>query len=143
MRRFRFRLEKLLEIRKYREREWELKLAHITGVCLKMEWEIKDLISEKKRIFGPEDAHTGCDIEYLKVRELYIRRLEQNAGKLAQELMEKEAERERIRLEYKEVSKKRKILEKLKERREKEDKKKQYDKEIKTVDDINISNYTR
>ncbi len=34
MRRFQFRLERFLELRRWKEREWELKLARALGECL-------------------------------------------------------------------------------------------------------------
>jgi len=46
MRRFRFRLEKLLALRRYAEREWEIRLGQATAVVL----------ATKASIAGAEDG---------------------------------------------------------------------------------------
>ena len=59
MQRFQFRLERLLDLRKYREREWELKLAEITGICLMIRRRIEEIhqeiTREKERKWNPNN----------------------------------------------------------------------------------------
>jgi flagellar FliJ protein len=143
MKRFSFRLEKILEIRKYHEREWELKLAEITGTCFRIKGEIRSLLSERGDAFQKRHLSLERDISYLLASELYMQRLEQSAEKLALDLQEKEKILDEVRKQYQEASKQRKILEKLKEKRQKENYKKQRDEEIKVIDDIALSNLTR
>ena len=141
MKRFSFRLEKILEIRKYHEREWELKLAEITGTCMRIEGEIRNLLTERGKAFQKRHLSLERDISYLLASELYMQRLEKSADLLARNLREKEKILEEIREQYREASKQRKILEKLREKRQKENYKKQHDEEIKAIDDIALSNY--
>jgi flagellar FliJ protein len=141
MKRFSFRLEKILEIRKYHEREWELKLAEITGTCMRIEGEIRNLLSERSEAFQKRHLSLERDISYLLYSELYMQRLQQSADRLSRDLREKEKILEEVRDQYREASKQRKILEKLKEKRQKENYKKQRDEEIKAIDDIALSNY--
>jgi len=141
MKRFSFRLEKILEIRKYHEREWELKLAEITGTCMRIEGEIRYLLSERSEAFQKRHLSLERDISYLLYSELYMQRLQQSADRLSRDLREKEKILEEVRDQYREASKQRKILEKLKEKRQKENYKKQRDEEIKAIDDIALSNY--
>lgn len=141
MKRFSFRLEKILEIRKYHEREWELKLAEITGTCLRIEGEIQGLLSERGKAFKKRHLSFERDISYLLASELYMQRLEKSADMLALDLKNQEKILEEVRGQYREAAKQRKILEKLKEKRQAENYKKQRDEEIKAVDDIALSNY--
>lgn len=57
MRRFRFRLDRLLAIRGYREREWEIRLADITRICMSLDRQLRDLVVEKARNFGSGAAN--------------------------------------------------------------------------------------
>ncbi len=136
MLKFRFRLERLLDIRKYREREWELKLAVITGICVSLENEIKDVLAEKSRSFRRRYELFGNDVNGLKTMELFMARLERKAEKLKKELAIRELEREEIQKQYLAVSKERKVLEKLKEKRADEYYREQMQEEMKVLDDI-------
>jgi hypothetical protein len=46
MRRFQFRLERFLELRRWKEREWEIALAKILGECLLLENRIAEITAE-------------------------------------------------------------------------------------------------
>jgi flagellar FliJ protein len=141
MKRFQFRLERLLTIRRYREREWEVKLAKAAGTCLKLEREIDEMYGEKARAFKDRFKYGAGDIEYLTASELYMQRLERTAMKKEKELAVKNVERDKIKNQYLEVSKKRKILDKLRERRAAEYYKEAKDEEIKSMDDMNSALY--
>jgi flagellar protein FliJ len=137
MKRFQFRLERLLTIRRYREREWEVKLAKAAGSCLKLERELDQMYGEKARAFKDRFKYGAEDIGYLRASELYTQRLEHTAMNKERELAIKNVERDKIKNRYLEVSKKRKILEKLRERRAAEYYREAKDEEIKSMDDLN------
>jgi flagellar protein FliJ len=144
MRKFKFRLQRFLDIRKYKEREWELKLAAITGECISIENKIEEnikkiVINMKKRAMHAE----SIDIETFLSFENYIVRLEHENENLREELVLKELEREKIQKSYLEASKERKVLEKLKEKKEAEYYENQRKEEFKEADDITNSRYKR
>ena len=51
MRRFQFRLERFLELRRWKEREWELALAKMLGECLLLERRIAEIAAEVSASF--------------------------------------------------------------------------------------------
>lgn len=144
MRRFRFRLEQLLTLRQHKEREWELKLARATGICLKIQrriQEIDELISKTIEFLFKPDAIS--DYAYRISSELYMARLRNERRNRKEELAKREKEREEVQKIYLEHSKKRKVLEKLKEKQEEEYYSLMKKEEFKTMDDINNGVFTR
>jgi flagellar FliJ protein len=140
MRRFQFRLERFLDLRRWKEREWELALARIHGECLLLEQRIQAIALEiSSSMFGAFRDGTRIDIEAMARRELYVQRLaiERERKKLL--LVEKRREMEKVRLKYLEASKERKVLDKLKERRSGEYYERQLDEEYRSLDDMNTS----
>ncbi|MBN1799275.1 MAG: flagellar export protein FliJ [Spirochaetales bacterium] len=144
MKRFQFRLEKLLKIRQYREREWELKLADITGQCLVLE---KKIVISKDNISHTLDERSALggtiDIYDLIANEMYIARMKQAIVNAGIELEQKKREREKVRKKFLEASKQKKILEKLKQRKEQEYYKEAKKEEFKNVDEINAGDAIR
>jgi len=139
LRRFRFRLEKLLVLRRHAEKEWEIKLAEITGMCIRLEKEMIKAESEKIRVLVELKAGRGMiDMEILRYREHYTGRLNQRLSELEDELIKRRIELEKIRKKYIEVSRDRKVIGKLKDRRGAEYYKKSKLEEIKITDDINV-----
>ncbi len=143
MRRFQFRLEKILNLRKYREREWEQKLAVISGICLELENRIQMLNMEKQRVAFKYSVEKGVDVSTLISRELYTLRIDKGIEELADELKKRREELEEVRKKYLEISKERKVLEKLKERQEKRYYEEQKLEEIKIIDDLNNAKTNR
>jgi flagellar FliJ protein len=144
MRKFQFRLQRFLDIRKYKEREWELKLAAITGECIsiqnKIDKNLKNIVvSMKKRALHSD----SIDIETFLSFENYIVRLEYENSDLREELALKELERQKIQKSYMEASRERKVLEKLKEKKESEFMSNQRKEEFKETDDITNSRFKR
>jgi flagellar FliJ protein len=140
MRRFSFRLERFLELRRYKEREWELALARVLGQCLLLKNRISQIVVEidveRSRLFG---AERRIDVEAMGLRELYIRRLSREKEKNEVVLAEKTVELEQVRSKYLEAAKERKVLDKLKERKQTEYYEKQKDEDFKTIDDMNTA----
>jgi flagellar protein FliJ len=144
MKRFQFRLEHLLELRKYKEREWELKLAKITGVCLALGRRITEIGREiNLTIQSLFEAGSIGDYSYRISRELFMTRLRQERKEKEFELEKREEERKKVQEEYLVHSRKRKVLEKLKEKQEQEYYILMKKEEFKALDDINNGLYTR
>ena len=139
MRAFRFKLERILTLRKHREREWEIKLAEITGKCVALRREIEDAASKKADAFFHQRPDTW---EYLTTHR-YMRRLDQEIRKKSEELAVREQEREKVQAEYLKYSRNRKVLDKLKEKREAEYMHQQKVEEVKQIDDINTGRAAR
>lgn len=144
MRRFKFRLEKFLELRRWKEREREIALAKVLGEVLLLEKriaEIAGLISGS--LFGQFRRENLVDVEGMMRRELYVQRLAREREAKRSALVVKRRELEEARGRYLEASKERKVLDKLRERRETEYYKQAIDEEYKAVDDTNTAAATR
>ena len=121
MKRFQFRLERFLQLRRYREREWELKLADITGQCIILANKIKECTDNISITLGKRQFPTGMlNLYGLFENELFIQRMKQQITFYSQELTNKNKQREEVKKQYLEVSRARKVLEKLKDKREAE-----------------------
>ncbi len=142
MKRFRFRLERLLELRAYKEREWQARLAQIMGLCLKLARQIKDNRREAERSFREDysasDAGT-LDMKALQYREYYLRRLDQERNNLETELEQRFIERNEVQGKYLDASRQRKVLDKLKERKQEEYYAAQKRELFKDQDEISLS----
>ncbi len=144
MRRFQFRLERFLELRRWKERECELALAKVLGECLLLERRIADIAAEISASFlSTFTAGAVIDIEGMTRRELYVQRLARERERTAEELAGKRVELEKVREKYVEAAKARKVLDKLKERRSEDYYERQLDEEFKAIDEINTAAATR
>ncbi|MBU8912624.1 MAG: flagellar export protein FliJ [Spirochaetales bacterium] len=120
MRRFRFKLDKILELRRYAEQEWELKLAEVTGRVVTAEQEIAEWA---RRRHDTRRLHAGAgtvDMLIMRTREDYVNRIDLRVMELQHQLVALEVERSKIRDGYVEASRKRKALTRLKERQAQE-----------------------
>jgi flagellar protein FliJ len=140
LKRFRFRLERFLDLRRWKEREWEIALAKILGECLLLENRITEIGTEigAGRLAVFTDG-ARVDVQAMARRELYVLRLAQERERAQVRLVEKRKEMEKVRAKYLEASKERKVLDKLKERQSGEYYVRQRDEEFKTLDDLNTS----
>lgn len=120
MKRFEFKLEKVLELRRYDEHEWELKLAEVTGRVVAAEQEIRSW-AEKR--FGTRQYHAAAgtlDMALMRSREEYVNRIDLRVEELQHRLIALETERSKVREGFLEASRKRKALTRLKERQSEE-----------------------
>ncbi len=117
MRRFAFKLEKVLELRRYHEREWELKLAEVTGRVLEVEHEISAWADRRHGAGRPHIAIGRVDMSELHSREDFLLMVDDRVRNLQSRLVALHAERDRVRERYLEFSRRRKALSRLKERR--------------------------
>jgi flagellar protein FliJ len=144
MRRFRFRLERVLDLRRWKEREREIALAKVLGEVMMLEKriaEIGELISGS--LFGEFRRENRIDVQALARRELYAQRLAREREKRREELAAKRLELDEARARYLEASKERKVLEKLRDRRETEYYEQAADEEYREIDDMNTASSTR
>ncbi|MFP4564509.1 MAG: flagellar export protein FliJ [Spirochaetia bacterium] len=144
MRRFHFRLDRLLRIKAHTEQEWEIKLGKATSECLSIERRIDDALKGMASTF--HQIHTPerhPDMNFITSAQRYMDRLSGRVDELEDELVVKEAERREVQEGYLEASKERKVLDKLKERRGREFYKAERDEEYKVLDDINTGSYIR
>ena len=140
MRRFRYRLERFLLIRRHRERELEYRVAEAQGICLTTERSIERARLNIAGSFGfrSQDA-AGVDLEGLRSSELYRVRMGQRIDSLGAELVLQRGRLADVRKEYVVASRDRKVLEKLKERRAQEFAVDQKREEQKTLDEVATS----
>jgi flagellar FliJ protein len=144
VKRFRFRLERLLELRAHREREWLNKLAEAAGHCVRVKRSLNENASAADAAFGTAfRGETRVDLSLLMYREQYLTRLGVERRHLEEELQQRLVRKEEVQKKYLEVSRDRKVLDKLKERREREFYQEQKREEFKAMDDISSSRYVR
>ena len=137
MKRFRFNLEKLLELRTYGEKKWEINLGQIVSKCNSMEKRIKNYKSEKTKAFYKYNL-LGSGIDMLQISEIYLQKLTYEIDQAELKLDSYNYEKQKIQKKYVEVSNKRKVLDKLKEKEALNYYKEQALEEIKEIDDISI-----
>ncbi len=116
MKRFQFRLKKLLDIRRYEEREWEIKLAKVTGACINLENRIEENYLESRRSLRERAVIT--DLEWQRALSRYQLRLGQECGRLEKELEHELLAKAGVENEYLAASRKRKALDKLEGKQE-------------------------
>jgi flagellar FliJ protein len=144
VKRFHFRLERLLEIRAFREREWLARLAEASGHCARVARQIRANADARQAAFGT-DARRGyeLDLELLTYRDHYITRLGVEKRHLQEELADRKRQRDEVQKKYLEVSRDRKILDKLKERKAAEYYAHGRREEFKVQDDLSCDRYIR
>jgi flagellar FliJ protein len=119
MKRFNFKPEKILKLRRYREEETEIALGRavsaLTAIERRMEVIGRDRLRAAEERFAP-----GNGTAEIRSYEWYIRRLDLAMEKLLVEAAQAELAVEEARTEFIEASRDRKVLDKLRERRLKE-----------------------
>jgi len=133
MKRFNFSLQKILELRKYREEESKIELGRAIGVLSEIENRIKTTASSRSRAAVQRFADAGNGAE-IAAWEHYIIRLDQEAERLAKEAARAELVVEEKRELYLEASRELKAMQKLKEKREKEHRKEMFAAETAELD---------
>ena len=140
MRRFRFRLERFLDLRRWKEREWEIRLAHATGKVIVLKNRIAEIGAEIGASYGSSfTTGAAVDIGAMARRELYVQRLAAERERRTAELAIRTREMEEVRGHYLEAARDRKVLDKLKDRRAGEYYERQRDEEYTAIDDMNTA----
>jgi len=144
VKRFHFRLERLLELRSYRERQWLAKLAAASGHCIRLSQRITEAsVAARGAFYTDIKRGRELDLSLLTYREHYINRMNLEQKKLKKELEEKLRRRSEVQKKYQEVSRDKKVLEKLKSKRESEYYAQAKLEEFKIADDLNSSQFIR
>ncbi len=139
MRRFEFSLEKVLELRRYAEREWELKLAEVTGRIVGAEHEVSRVRGARDEVTEMGVQPGRIDMTALSGREEYLALLERRSVELRGRIARLEKEREQVRQKYLRASQSRKAISELRIRREREYYKLARKEEVRELDEIGAS----
>ncbi len=148
MKRFKFGLEKVLKLRQHNEHEARVELGRAIGVLAGIENEIKRNAAVRSEAamerFAGISTVDGSGNGYggslsMHAWDAYINRLEQEADRLMEEAVRAETVVEEKRGLYIEASRELKVMENLKERREKEHRKEMFIAETKEMDDRKIT----
>lgn len=142
MKRFRFNLDKLLELRQYYEREAELALARAMVELQSIQERLEKLAEERSEA-AAERFRPGRSVAQIQATDLYILRLDKTKEVLLEAAAKAELVVAEKRQAYIEASRDRKVLDKLREKRLKEYKYQLSLEEIKTVDDISSGSRAR
>jgi flagellar FliJ protein len=132
---FKFGLEKILELREYREQETEIELGRAVGALTRIEHTISDLEEERSRT-SSEQLAPGRGTREILAFDRYIMRLDHTKKKLMEDAALAERKVEEAREVYLEASRDRKILDTVKEHRQKEYRKRMFAEETKILDDL-------
>jgi flagellar protein FliJ len=135
VRRFQFKLEKLLEVRSFHEKKSELVLAEKAGLCAVLDKRLREVAESRSRT-GREMFAPGRDLEDFRAAELYMTRLDRDRDRLLEELASAELERETARADYIEKRKARESIDKMKERKQAEYYRLALREEQKALDDL-------
>ena len=136
MRRFDFRLERILSLRKHSEDQAEQKLARVSGEYAQLQGELGRLTQEREATFRLGDPASRADINYRIAQSAYINFLESRSRDMESRRAEKVGELDSAQSEYREAMKQRKVLDNLKSRRSDEYYKEQRRAEGRELDDI-------
>ena len=136
MKRFTFKLEKILRLRENREKETEIELGKAVGILSAVEAQIKNVTEEK--VLAVQNRFLG-NFNQMRSYEFYIQRLDKTKDILLEDAAMAELEVEKARGIYLEASRDRKIFTRLKERQQKEYRRFVNLEEIKIIDDISGS----
>lgn len=136
MRRFDFRLERILSLRRHTEDQAEQKLARVSGEYAQLQGELGRLTQEREATFRLGDPASRVDINYRIAQSAYINYLETRSRETESRRAEKAGELDAAQTEYREAMKQRKVLDNLKSRRSDEYYKEQRRAEGRELDDI-------
>jgi len=145
VKRFRFNLEKALELRQYREQEAKNELGRAISILTAIENNLKhnalihsQAVRERFTGINADDNNgtQGSGALSMLAWDNYILRLEQEAQRLMEEAAQAELVVEEKRNLYLEASRELKVMEKLKEKREQEYRKEVFAAETRELDDM-------
>jgi flagellar FliJ protein len=122
VRKFNFNLQKVLNLRKYKEEECKIALGQAIGILTGIENRIKETAIMRHDARQKQFSDTANLLSWNN----FITRLDQSAEKLAKDAARAELVVEEKRAAFLEASRDVKALEKLKEKREKEYRKKMF-----------------
>jgi len=134
MRPFVFELEKLLMLRKFYEDGAKIELGRAVGVLAELERKIEALASERVRAAAAQFSPGNSVIE-IQQYMYYLVRLDNTKERFLKEAAIAEMKVEEAREAFLEASRERKVLDKLKEKKQKEYHRIKLNEETKVLDD--------
>jgi flagellar FliJ protein len=134
MKRFTFSLEKVLELRQFSEQEAKIELGRAVGILNELERRLEDLAHERSRA-AAEQFSPGNSAAMIQQYMIYLLRLDNTKEELPKEAALAAQKVEEARELFIEASRELKVMEKLKEKREKEYKKEYLTEEGRAADD--------
>jgi flagellar FliJ protein len=137
MKRFKFNLEKILQLREFREEECKIALGQAVSYLNKIENDIKETALKR---------HAAVSLRFSDVTEIaswesYIIRLDQQADRLTEQAAQAQMVVEEKRNLYLSAQRELKTIEKLKEKQKKEHRREMLNYEMNEVDDLTSSRY--
>jgi len=135
MKQFAFRLEKVLELRKYSEEETKLELGRAIGVLAELENRIQ-LVGQERMRAAAAQFSPGNSAAQIQQYMFYLIRLDNTKEQLLKDAALAELKVEQAREAFLEASRELKVLEKIKEKQQKEYRKEVFAEETKNLDDI-------
>jgi flagellar FliJ protein len=137
MKRFKFNLEKILQLRKFKEEECKLALGQAVSFLNKIENDIKETALKRHAA----SSQRFSDVSETASWEIYILRLDQQADRLTEQAAQAQIVVEEKRALYLEAQKDLKAIEKLKEKQQKEYRREMFNDEMNEVDNLTSSRY--
>jgi flagellar FliJ protein len=135
MKRFRFGLQKILELREHAEKEAEIELGKAVGALTMIERRIASVAEERHGAAAQRFA-AGNGLAEMQNYERYITRLDRTRDKLLIDAARAELVVAEKRDIYREAARNRKALDKIRERRQGEYRKFALAEENKELDDV-------
>jgi flagellar FliJ protein len=134
MKRFSFSLQKLLDLRDFREKQAEIELGKAIAARDAIQLEIEDVA--RRRVSSAAERTPSAPVRDLLAIEHYIRRLDFKKDELLENLVSAELVLEKKRELYMEATRERQILTKLREKKAESWKKGYLNEEAAILDDI-------
>lgn len=134
MKRFSFSLQKLLNLREFREKEAELELGRAVSAREAIQMELDEVA--RKRVGAASERRAGLSVQDLLVIEHYITRLDARKETLLEDLAAAELVLEKAREAYMQATRERQVITKLREKKEAAWRKENLDAEAAILDDI-------
>lgn len=135
MKRFNFRLEPLLKVRQYSLDQAKAALAEANGACTRIEMDLEE--NARKTHEGMQlRFRKGGNIQDFLSGEYYVKRLGIEKEKKIEALAIAEIKREKMREKYIEASRKHELIDKLRDKAEREYYRNARLEEVKMLDDL-------
>ncbi len=141
MKRFSFPLQKLLDLREFKEKQAEIALGKAIAEREKIQLELEGIARE--RVSWSFSRTTGASIQDLLSIERYIARLDAKKEELLEDLAAAEISVEQARLVYLEATRDRQVISKLKEKKTDAWRKDMLKEEAESLDDISNSAFSK
>ena len=144
MKKFKFRLQVVLDMRENELEQRQMEMAKILAALRKQEGELQDIInSQNQNSEQLETLHTldTLDLQQIEAHKAYALKLVVDAQNKERIISNTKMLLERKQVEVREAHKKVEVLKKLKEKQEQEYYKAFLDAEVKEVDDITSARF--